>query len=112
ALSGGNNDIGDIEAAAGAGNDGARLALDVLIHQTRHWIGSFYLQLNGVDAVVFTAGAGENRAALRHSICANLDQLGILLDPEKNRQTTAKESVISSPNSQIKILVIPSNEEL
>ena len=61
---------------------------------------------------MFTAGIGENRAELRAAICANLDQLGILLDPSENAATRAKEAVISSPESRVKIMVIPTNEEL
>src|SRR5437773_4521266 len=112
ALSGGYNDIRDIETEAVAGNARAQLALDVLIHQARHWIGSLYLQLNGADALVFTAGAGENRASLREAICANLDQLGIMLALDKNRAAKAEETVISSSNSRVKVLIIPTNEEL
>ena len=76
ALSGGFNDIRDISAQAAQGNARAQLALDVLIQQARHWIGSNYLQLNGADALVFTAGIGENEAPIRQAICSNLDQLG------------------------------------
>src|SRR5215467_4946052 len=83
ALSGGFNDVRDIEAQAEQGNAKAKLALDVLAQQARHWIGALYLELNGADALVFTAGIGENRAEIREAICANLDQLGIVLDPEK-----------------------------
>jgi len=112
ALSGGYNDLRDIEAQAAQGHARAKLAFDVLAHQARHWIGSFFIQLNGADALVFTAGIGENRAALRHAVCRNLDQLGILLDPEKNDATQGIEAVISAPNSRVKIMVIPANEEL
>lgn len=112
ALSGGYNDIRDIQVHAAKGNARARLALDVLVHQARHWIGSLFLQLNGADALVFTAGIGENDAAFRQAVCANLDQLGILLDDELNAGTRAKEGLISSPDSRVKILVIPTNEEL
>ncbi len=112
ALSGGHNDYRDIEAQAAQGNPRAQLALEVLAHQARHWIGSYYLQLNGADALIFTAGIGENRPAMRQAICANLDQLGILLDPEKNSATGTQEAVISAPNSRVKVLVIPTNEEL
>jgi len=112
ALSGGHNDIRDIETEAARGNKRAHLALDVLIHQARHWIGSFYLQLNGADALVFTAGAGENRAALREAICANLDQLGIVLDLEKNRTPAGNEFLISAAESRLRVFVIPANEEL
>src|SRR5438132_3414293 len=102
ALSGGYSDIRDIETEAVRGNASAQLALDVLVHQARHWIGSFYLELNGSDALIFTAGAGENRAPLRQAICANLDQLGIVLDPQKNSGVGAVESTISASNSQVK----------
>jgi acetate kinase len=82
------------------------------VQQARHWIGSSFLQLNGADALVFTAGIGENRDKLRAAVCANLDQLGILLDREKNDGTRATEAVISAENSPVKVMVIPTNEEL
>jgi acetate kinase len=112
ALSGGYNDYRDIEAQASQGNAKARLALEVFAHEARHWIGAFYLQLNGLDALVFTAGIGENRNGMREAICAQLDQLGIVLDSEKNNSTKAQEAEISATNSRVKILVIPTNEEL
>ena len=112
ALSGGYNDLRDIEAQAAQGHARAKLAFDVLAHQARHWIGSYYLQLNSADALVFTAGIGENRAALRQAVCRNLDQLGVLLDPEKNEATQAIEAVISAAKSRVKVMVIPANEEL
>src|SRR5437667_6197619 len=112
ALSGGYNDLRDIEAQAAQGNARAKLALDVLVHQVSHWIAAYYLQLNCAEALVFTAGIGENRAALRQAVCRNLDQLGMLLDPEKNDATRGIEAVISAPKSRVKIMVIPANEEL
>src|ERR1043166_4161071 len=112
ALSGGFNDVRDIETQAAQGNARAQLALDVFIQQARHWIGAFYLELNGADALVFTAGAGENRAGLRQAICKNLDQLGLVLDAQANTQAKASEAVISAPNSRVNILIIPTNEEL
>jgi len=111
-LSGVSNDIRDISAAAGQGNTSAQLALDVFVASTRHWIGSYFLELNGADALVFTAGTGENRAELRAAICANLENLGIKLDADKNNSTRATESVISAADSAVKIFVIPTNEEL
>jgi acetate kinase len=111
-LSGGFNDVRDIEAQAEQGNAKAKLALDVLVQQARHWIGAFFLELNGVDALVFTAGIGENRASFRKAICANLDQLGIILDPAKNESLKAQEGIISSAQSRVKVMVIPTNEEL
>ena len=111
-LSGGSNDIRDIQAQAEQGSAPAQLALDVLAHQIRHWIGAFLLELNGADALVFTAGIGENRATLRQAICRNLDQLGLVLDPEANVKLSAKEAVISAPGSRTRIMIIPTNEEL
>ena len=111
-LSGVSNDIRDIGAAAEQGNANAKLALDVFVASARHWIGSYFFQLNGADAIVFTAGIGENRAELRAAICANLDQLGIVIDPAKNAAVKATETVISAGNSKVKVLVIPTNEEL
>jgi acetate kinase len=112
ALSGGYNDFRDIVAQAKKGNAKAELALDVFEHQIRHWIGSYFLQLNGLDALVFTAGIGENHPALRQAICRELDQLGIVLDSKLNEQAGAREAVISAGESAVKIIVIPTNEEL
>lgn len=111
-VSGVSNDIRDIQSAAEQGNENAKLAIELLVHQARHWIGAYHWQLNGLDALVFTAGIGENRAEIREAICANLDQVGLKLDAEKNLNTQAEEAVISSPESEIKVMVIPTNEEL
>ncbi len=112
ALSGGHNDIRDIEARAGQGDARAQLALDVFVHHIRHWIGAFYLEFNGLDALAFTAGIGENSTGLRKVICRDLDQLGVILDPKLNAETKGREAVISAPESAVKIIVIPTNEEL
>lgn len=112
ALSGGFNDIRDVEAQAAQGNARARLALDVLVQQARHWIGALFLELNGADALVFTAGIGENNLLIRRAVCENLDQLGIALDVAKSNSVKAQEAVISAEKSKVKILVIPTNEEL
>lgn len=111
-LSGVSNDVRDIADAAAKGNGNAKLALDAFVASARHWIGSYFLQLNGADAIVFTAGTGENRADLRAAICANLDNLGIKLDAGKNNSTRAAEAIISAADSPVKIFVIPTNEEL
>ncbi len=112
ALSGGLTDARDILSQAAQGNSRARLALDVFVHQARHWIGSYLAQLNGADALVFTAGMGENQTEIRQAICDRLDQLGIVLDSELNHATKAREGVISAQRSRVKVLVIPTNEEL
>jgi len=111
-LSGVSNDVRDIAYAAGKGNVNAKLALDIMVANTRHWMGSYFLQLNGADALVFTAGSGENRTDLRAAICANLENLGIKLDVEKNNSIRATEAIISTADSLVKIFVIPTNEEL
>jgi acetate kinase len=111
-ISGLSNDIRDIHDGAGKGNPRARLALDLLIHSARHWIGAYLAELNGADALVFTAGIGENDATVRAAICANLDQVGIVLDAKKNLATRALEAVISGHGSRVKVMVIPTNEEL
>ncbi|MGA2246638.1 MAG: acetate/propionate family kinase [Verrucomicrobiota bacterium] len=111
-VSGVSNDVRDITDAANQGNANAKLALDVFVASARHWIGSYFLQLNGADALVFTAGTGENQANVRAAICANLDNLGIKLDEAKNHSARSREAVISAAGSLVKIFVIPANEEL
>lgn len=112
-LSGGvSNDVRDLQEAATAGNAKARLALDVFVSEARRWIGNYLIQMNGADAIVFTAGIGENRSELRAGICVNLDQLGIELEPAKNAATRATEAVVSAEGSRVKVMVIPTNEEL
>ena len=111
-LSGISNDVREIADAAAKGDAKAKLAIDVYAASARHWIGGYFLELNGVDAIVFTAGIGENRADIRAAICANLENLGIRIDVEKNISTRATEAEISVPDSRVKIFVIPTNEEL
>ena len=110
-LSGVSNDIRDINAAAASGNPDAKLALDALVHSIRHWIGAFILEMGGIDALVFTAGIGENGADTRAAVCANLEGFGLNLDPAKNSACRATEAAISCDNSPAMILVIPANEE-
>lgn len=111
-LSGVSNDVRDIAAAAKDGNARAKIALEVLVANTRHWMGSYFLELNGADAIVFTAGTGENRPELRAAICANLENLGIKIDLDKNEGARGGEAMISRTDSAVKIFVIPTNEEL
>lgn len=111
-LSGVGNDLRDIRAAAEAGNARARTALDVFIHSCRHWIGAYFLELNGCDALVFTAGIGENSTDIRAAICAELDGLGLRIDPALNEALRGREGEISAPGSAVRVFVIPANEEL
>ncbi len=111
-LSGLSNDIRDIDAAASKGDARARLALDFFVHEARRWIGGYWLELGGLDALVFTAGIGENRAELRAAIVARLEGLGVELDPHANAALRASEGVVSAAGSRVKVMVIPTNEEL
>jgi len=111
-VSGVSNDLRDICDAADAGNSDARLALDMLVHSARHWASSYLFELGGLDSIVFTAGIGENNPWLRTAICAGLQSFGVEIDEDKNAACMASESVISSENSKVKVMVIPANEEL
>ena len=82
------------------------------MQSARHWIGAFWLELNGCDALVFTAGIGENAADLRAAFCAGLDQLGLQLDAAKNEALRGQEGEISAAGSKVRVFVIPANEEL
>ncbi len=111
-VSGVSNDIRDILKATDEGNQRAKLAVDLLIHSARHWIGAFYFEMGGADAIVFTAGIGENSHKIRSGICAGVESLGIKINPEANKNAVASESVISAPDSKVKIMIVPTNEEL
>ena len=111
-LSGVGNDLRDLRAAAAQGNARARLALEVFTHSARHWIGAFHFELGGCEAIVFTAGIGENNPDLRAAILRDLGQLGLVLDPAKNEALRGAEGEISAPASRVRVFVIPANEEL
>ncbi len=104
------SDFRDIEAAAANKNENAKLALDMFHSKIKKQIGAYIAELNGVDAIVFTAGIGENGSETREAILSNMDYLGISIDKEKNN-VRGKFAEISDNNSKIKIFVIPTNEE-
>ncbi|MBN7772564.1 acetate/propionate family kinase [Clostridium aminobutyricum] len=110
-ISGVSSDFRDIEAAAEEGNERAQLALKVFAHKVRFYIGAYIAEMNGVDAIVFTAGVGENDIEMRDIICNDLGNLGIKLDLVKNK-VRGKETIISRDDSKVKIILIPTNEEL
>jgi acetate kinase len=105
-------DMRDLREAARAGNEDARLAIEVFVSAIRKYLGQFFLELNGLDVLVFTAGIGENNPDLRAEICANLECLGLKLDPAANAACRATEAVISTPDSNVEVRVIPTNEEI
>ena len=110
-ISGVSSDFRDIEDAVAEGNERAALALKVFAHKVRFYIGAYIAEMNGVDAIIFTAGVGENDVTMREIICNNVGNLGIKLDPVKNKMR-GKETEISTDDSKVKILMIPTNEEL
>jgi len=110
-LSGVSNDLRDIHVAAERGNMRAQLAIDAFIHSIRHWIGAFWFDLGGCDALVFTGGIGENNAWLRESVCAGLGELGLWLDGDANK-IPAADADLSASDSRTRVFVIPANEEL
>ena len=110
-ISGVSSDFRDLEEAVAEGNERAALALKVFAHKVRFYIGAYIAEMNGVDAIIFTAGVGENDITMREVICHNLGNLGIKLDPLKNK-VRGKETIISTDDSKVKILLIPTNEEL
>lgn len=110
-ISGVSNDMRDIEKAAAEGNARAKLAFDVLVESVKHYIGAYLVALGGCDALVFTAGIGENGVELREAVCKNLGFAGIVLDSAKNK-VRGKETKISAVESNADIWILPTNEEL
>ncbi|MDD7183447.1 acetate/propionate family kinase [Peptostreptococcus porci] len=110
-MTGISSDFRDIEDAANNGDEKAQVALDAYCHKVKKYIGSYVAAMNGVDAIVFTAGLGENGISMREMICKDMDFFGIKLDAEKNN-VRGKERVISTDDSKVKVLLIPTNEEL
>ena len=109
-VSGVSSDFRDLEAAAKAGNKRAELAIDVFAYRVAKYVGA-YTAANGVDNIVFTAGIGENCALVRTKVCSYLGYLGITIDEEANGKR-GEEIIISTPDSKVKVLVVPTNEEL
>ena len=110
-VSGVSSDFRDLEAAAKAGNKRAELAIDVFAYRVAKYVGAYTAAMNGVDNIVFTAGIGENCALVRIKVCSYLGYLGITIDEEANGKR-GEEIIISTPDSKVKVLVVPTNEEL
>lgn len=110
-VSGVSSDFRDIEAAAEAGDERADLAQELFCYRVIHYIGAYAAAMNGVDAICFTAGLGENSGMIREKICANLGYLGVELNSEENKKR-GEDLIISTENSKVKVLAVPTNEEL
>ncbi len=111
-VSGVSSDMREIEAAVEAGNERARLALDMYMLRITKYIGAYAAEMGGVDIIVFTGGVGENQAKLRADVCSTLGFMGVEIDKEVNAVTRGTETVISSAASKVKVCVIPTDEEL
>ena len=110
-LSGVSSDFRDLESAAAEGNQRAALARDKFAYEVRKYVGAYAAAMGGVDAVIFTAGVGENDAGVRADVCRGLEFMGVKLDESANN-VRGKETVISTADSRVKVLLIPTNEEL
>jgi acetate kinase len=106
------SDMRDVIEAIEEGNEEAKLAYEMYAYRIKKYIGSYAAVLNGLDAIVFTAGVGENGSSIRQLICAELEFLGINFDAEKNKLRSKENREINTANSAVKVLVIPTNEEL
>ena len=112
-ISGVSSDFRDLEAAQTEGNERAALALDMFVESVRKFIGSYMVKMGGVDVIVFTAGIGENTPVMRDAITKNLEAFGIKVDAEKNEKAIRGVQMdISAADSKVKVLVVPTNEEL
>ena len=106
------NDMREIIEKDKEGNKQAKIALEVYTYRIKKYIGAYYAALGSLDGIIFTAGIGENSADIREMCCSGLAKLGIEIDPQKNREEKKGIKEISPEGSEIKVLVIPTNEEL
>ncbi len=111
-ISGVSSDMREVERAAEDGNNRARLALEMYDYRIIKYIGSYTAAMSGVDIIVFTGGIGENADRVRESVCKRFEYLGLEFDAEKNKGLRSQEAIISKPESRVKVLVVPTNEEL
>ena len=111
-LSGDISDDRDMRAAAAAGNEKALLCVSMLRYQIKKYIGAFTAAMGGLDAVVFTGGIGENSSEVREEVCTDMEFFGIEIDLDENVRLNRHEGEISTPNSKVRVFIIPTNEEL
>ncbi len=111
-LSGVSSDFRDVKQAAEDGNERAQLTIEAYVYRIVKYIGAYTAAMNGVDAIVFTAGVGENASVIREKVCDYLGYLGVELDKEKNNNLSGDVEYISTEDSKVKVIVLPTNEEL
>ena len=110
-ISGVSSDMREIQAAIKSGNERAKLAFDVFEYRIKKYVGAYAAALGGVDILLFTGGIGENHSISREIICRNMEYMGIKLDIEKNNKIHGEEAIISTPDSKVKVMVVPTDEE-
>ena len=110
-ITGGSSDMRDVENAAKAGDPKAKLAQDMYFYRIKKYIGAYAAAMGGLDVIVFTAGVGENQMSMRSEVCKDMEFLGVKFDEEKNK-SRGEEVVISADDSRVKVVVIPTDEEL
>lgn len=106
------SDMREIEAAANNGDEKAVLALDMYNYRIKKYVGAYAAAMGGADIIVFTAGVGENQAGMREEVCRGMEWMGVKLDVEKNKTVRGTEAIISTPDSRVTVVVIPTDEEL
>ena len=111
-LTGLSSDMRDIENAANAGDEKAIAAQESYFYRIKKYVGAYAAAMGGCDVLVFTAGVGENQTGMREAVCKGLEFMGIEIDVEKNATIRGEEAVISTPDSKVKVVVIPTDEEL
>ncbi|EKU50217.1 acetate kinase [Staphylococcus massiliensis] len=111
-ITGTSSDLRDIEEDAAEGNERAQLALDVFASRIHKYMGSYATRMHGVDVIVFTAGVGENSDVVREKVLTGLEFMGVYWDPKKNEGLRGKEAFLNYPHSPVKVLVVPTNEEV
>ena len=111
-VTGKSSDMRDIEAGVAAGDKDCILALDMYDQRIKKYVGAYLAELGGADAIIFTGGVGENQAITRETVCSGMEFCGIKLDKELNAKVHGTETVISTPDSKVKVIVVPTNEEL
>jgi acetate kinase len=111
-ITGVSSDMREIEKASEAGNERAILGLDMFRYRIKKYIGSFTAALGGLDLLIFTGGIGENDPVTRELCCSEMEYMGLEFDPQKNNGVRGKEMLLSKPGSRVKVMTIPTNEEL
>lgn len=111
-ITGISSDMREIDDAVAAGNERAKLALDMYNYRIKKYVGAYAAAMGGCDIIVFTAGVGENQYQMREAVCKDMEYMGVKLDAEKNKGMRGEEAIISTPDSKVTVCVIPTDEEL